>query len=164
MNPSTEDSFKERTLTGALSIKLFIIYYVVSVITIILMGSLFWGEFKLYITNVITFNCFLYCSKEQKIWQWIKRQQIKRAFLSQLTYLSILFLIDLIYSLPCDLIQVGYRDALGNDRVDIENEILKTNLDVNGNTIGNTDVTKVLFLFGYDIALCNCSNKRRSIR
>ena len=64
MNPSTEDSFKERTLTGALSIKLFIIYYVVSVITIILMGSLFWGEFKLYITNVITFNCFLYCSKE----------------------------------------------------------------------------------------------------
>ena len=34
----------------------------------------------------------------------------------------------------------------------------------NGNTIGNTDVTKVLFLFGYDIALCNCSNKRRSIR
>ena len=68
------------------------------------------------------------------------------------------------YSLPCDLIQVGYRDALGNDRVDIENEILKTNLDVNGNTIGNTDVTKVFFLFGYDIALCNCSNKRRSIR
>ena len=164
MNPSTEDSFKERTLTGALSIELFIEYYIVSVITIILMGSLFWGEFKLYITNVITFNCFLYCSKEQKIWQWIKRQQIKRAFLSQLTYLSIFFLINLMYSLPCDLIQVGYRDALGNDRVDIENEILKTNLDVNGNTIGNTDVTKVLFLFGYDIALCNCSNKRRSIR
>lgn len=75
-----------------------------------------------------------------------------------------IFLIDLIYSLPCDLIQVGYRDALGNDRVDIENEILKTNMDVNGNIIGNTDVTKVILLFGYDIALCNCSNKRRSIR
>ena len=65
------------------------------------------------------------------------------------------------YSLPCDLIQVGYRDALGNDRVDIENEILKTNLDVNGNTIGNTDVTKVLFLFGYDIAFCNCIGNLR---
>lgn len=64
MNPSTEDSFKERTLTGALSIELFIEYYIVSVITIILMGSLFWGEFKLYITNVIAFNCFLYFSKE----------------------------------------------------------------------------------------------------
>ena len=42
-------------------------------------------------------------------------------------------------SIPCDMIQVGYRDALGNDRADIENEILKTNLDVNGNPIGKTD-------------------------
>lgn len=48
-------------------------------------------------------------------------------------------------SLPCDLIQVGYSDALGNDRSDFENEILKTNLDVNGNPIGKTDKTKVSF-------------------
>ena len=68
------------------------------------------------------------------------------------------------YSLPCDLIQVGYRDALGNDRVDIENEILKTNLDVNGNTIGTTDVSKVLLVCVFSLALCHRSNKRRSIR
>ncbi|CBK24766.2 uncharacterized protein [Blastocystis hominis] len=41
------------------------------------------------------------------------------------------------------MIQVGYRDALGNDRADIENEILKTNLDVNGNPIGKTDKSQV---------------------
>ena len=46
-------------------------------------------------------------------------------------------------SIPCDMIQVGYRDALGNDRADIENEILKTNLDVNGNPIGRTDKSQV---------------------
>ena len=46
-------------------------------------------------------------------------------------------------SIPCDMIQVGYRDALGNDRADIENEILKTNLDVNGNPIGKTDKSQV---------------------
>ena len=46
-------------------------------------------------------------------------------------------------SLPCDLIQVGYRDALGNNRNDMDNQILKTNLDVNGNEIGGTDKTKV---------------------
>ena len=49
-------------------------------------------------------------------------------------------------SIPCDMIQVGYRDALGNDRADIENEILKTNLDVNGNPIGKTDKSQVFFL------------------
>ena len=50
-------------------------------------------------------------------------------------------------SIPCDMIQVGYRDALGNDRADIENEILKTNLDVNGNPIGKTDKSQVVFEF-----------------
>ena len=46
-------------------------------------------------------------------------------------------------SLPCDTIQVGYRDALGNDRDDIENNITKFNLDVNGNEIGSPDKSKV---------------------
>ena len=50
------------------------------------------------------------------------------------------------FSLPCDLIQVGYRDALGNERSDIDNEIFKTNLDVNGNPIGKRDKTKVDFI------------------
>ena len=46
-------------------------------------------------------------------------------------------------SIPCDMIQVGYRDALGNDRADIENEILKTNLDVNCNPIRKTNKSQV---------------------
>ena len=46
-------------------------------------------------------------------------------------------------SIPCDLLDVGYRDALGNDRADLENEIRKTNLDVNGNPIGVTDKSTV---------------------
>ena len=41
------------------------------------------------------------------------------------------------------LIDVGYRDALGNDRTDLESEIRKTNLDVNGNLIGVTDTSTV---------------------
>ena len=59
MNPSTEDSFKERTLTGALSIVLLLSYNLVSVITIIIMGSLFWGEFKLYTTTVFCINSII---------------------------------------------------------------------------------------------------------
>lgn len=89
---------------------------------------------------------------------------MKRAFLSILICHSILFLFHLMFSLPCDLLQVGYRDALGNDRVDIDNEILKTNLDVNGNTIGITDVTKVFHVFWFSLALFHRSNKRRSLR
>ena len=46
-------------------------------------------------------------------------------------------------SIPCDFLQVGYRDALGNDRSDIDNEIFKTSLDVNGNLIGNRDKSSV---------------------
>ena len=45
--------------------------------------------------------------------------------------------------IPCMLIDVGYRDALGNDRTDLESEIRKTNLDVNGNLIGVTDTSTV---------------------
>ena len=45
--------------------------------------------------------------------------------------------------IPCRLIDVGYRDALGNDRTDLESEIRKTNLDVNGNLIGVTDTSTV---------------------
>ena len=45
------------------------------------------------------------------------------------------------------MIQVGYRDALGNERSDIDNEIFKTNLDVNGNPIGQKDKTKVFLFF-----------------
>lgn len=58
--------------------------------------------------------------------------------------LDILF--SLLYSLPCDLIQVGYRDALGNDRSDFDNEIFKTNLDINGNAIGKTDKSRVILV------------------
>ena len=46
-------------------------------------------------------------------------------------------------SIPCDLLDVGYLDAIGNDRADLENEIRKTNLDVNGNPIGVTDKSTV---------------------
>ena len=46
-------------------------------------------------------------------------------------------------SIPCDLLDVEFRDALGNDRADLENEIRKTNLDVNGNPIGVTDKSTV---------------------
>ena len=49
----------------------------------------------------------------------------------------------LMNSIPCDLLDVGYRDALGNDRADLENEIRKTNLDVNGTPIGVTDKSTV---------------------
>ena len=45
--------------------------------------------------------------------------------------------------IPCMLIDVGYRDALGNDRTDLESEIRKTNLDVNGNLIGVRDTSTV---------------------
>ena len=52
MNPSTEDSFKVRTTTGAFSRINSLFLHVVSVITLILMGTLFWGELKLYMTIV----------------------------------------------------------------------------------------------------------------
>ena len=48
--------------------------------------------------------------------------------------------------IPCMLIDVGYRDALGNDRTDLESEIRKTNLDVNGNLIGVTDTSTVCMI------------------
>ena len=57
INPSTEDSFKERTLTGALSMWIFTVTYIVSVITIALMATLFWGEFKQYM-NYVEFELF----------------------------------------------------------------------------------------------------------
>lgn len=41
---------------------------------------------------------------------------------------------------------MGYRDALGNDRSDFDNEIFKTNLDINGNAIGKTDKSKVVIV------------------
>lgn len=68
-------------------------------------------------------------------------------------------------SIPCDMIQVGYRDALGNDRADIENEILKTNLDVNGNPIGKTDKSQVVLLILRDLlGNGHRSNEGRSAR
>ena len=76
------------------------------------------------------------------------------------------FINILIFSLPCDLIQVGYSDALGNDRSDFENEILKTNLDVNGNPIGKTDKTKVSFfhVFYYRLLLQLLPKKKSWVR
>lgn len=66
-------------------------------------------------------------------------------------------------SIPCDMIQVGYRDALGNDRTDIKNEILKTNLDVNGNPIGKTDKSQVFsFISSNLLGNAHSSYKRRS--
>ena len=53
------------------------------------------------------------------------------------------FLYLVLSRIPCMLIDVGYRDALGNDRTDLESEIRKTNLDVNGNLIGVTDTSTV---------------------
>lgn len=50
------------------------------------------------------------------------------------------------HSIPCGFLQVGYRDALGNDRMDIENEIYKTSLDVNGNLIGARNKSSVIVL------------------
>lgn len=52
MNPSTEDSFKVRTTTGAFSRNYHLFLHIVSVITLIIMGTLFWGELKLYMTIV----------------------------------------------------------------------------------------------------------------
>lgn len=43
MNPSTEDSFKVRTASGALSVILEMTSFVVSIITVVIMASLFWG-------------------------------------------------------------------------------------------------------------------------
>lgn len=60
------------------------------------------------------------------------------------------------------LIDVGYRDALGNDRTDLESEIRKTNLDVNGNLIGVTDTSTVLLIVGSHLDNVYSSNKRRS--
>ena len=53
MNPSTEDSFKVRTLSGAFSRDWVVVSPLVSVVTVCIMGALFWGEFKLYIHNVV---------------------------------------------------------------------------------------------------------------
>ena len=59
INPSTEDSFKERTMTGALSKTINIFIILVSIITVVLMGFLFWGEFKLYMNYVINYFQFV---------------------------------------------------------------------------------------------------------
>ena len=39
-------------------------------------------------------------------------------------------------SVPCFLLSVGARDALGDDRRDITTDISKRSLDINGNPIG----------------------------
>ena len=56
MNPSTEDSFKVRTASGALSVISKLRSFVVSVITVVIMTSLFWGELKLYMTFVLGYS------------------------------------------------------------------------------------------------------------
>ena len=58
MNPSTEDSFKVRTASGALSVILRIGYFLVSVITVVIMASLFWGDLKLYMNTVVYYSLF----------------------------------------------------------------------------------------------------------
>ena len=42
LNPATDETFQIRTTTGA----------IISVITIIIMGLLFWGELKLFVNYV----------------------------------------------------------------------------------------------------------------
>ena len=64
INPSTEDSFKERTLTGALSMLSCLLFNIVSVITIGLMATLFWGEFKQYMNYVDDIFIF-YCIRRE---------------------------------------------------------------------------------------------------
>ncbi|KAK8812717.1 hypothetical protein WA538_004574 [Blastocystis sp. DL] len=112
MNPSTEDSFLVRTTSGA----------VISVITVVIMSTLFWGELKLFLND--------HCVEDMVIDKETRDRTI------------INLSIDFDY-IPCDLLDVGYRDALGNDRADLENEIRKTNLDVNGNPIGVTDKSTI---------------------
>ena len=58
MNPSTEDSFKVRTASGALSVILEMTSFVVSIINVVIMASLFWGELKLYMTSVLIYSSF----------------------------------------------------------------------------------------------------------
>ena len=56
---------------------------------------------------------------------------------------------------------MGYRDALGNDRSDIENEIFKTSLDVNGNLIGSRDKSSVPFFLLFHSRSPSLSPPRR---
>ena len=112
LNPSTEDSFKVRTLAGAF----------ISVITVSIMAVLFWGELKLYMHN-----------------ERVEDMVIDKETTAQT---DISLSVDFPF-IPCDFLQVGYRDALGNDRSDIDNEIFKTSLDVNGNLIGSRDKSSI---------------------
>ena len=133
MNPSTEDSFKVRTASGALSVILEMTSFVVSIITVVIMASLFWGELKLYMTSVLRTEDMV-IDKETK-----DRTVINMSI--DFDRFVVLYLV--LSRIPCMLIDVGYRDALGNDRTDLESEIRKTNLDVNGNLIGVTDTSTV---------------------
>lgn len=68
-------------------------------------------------------------------------------------------------SIPCGFLQVGYRDALGNDRMDIENEIYKTSLDVNGNLIGARNKSSVIVLQTlHSRSQSRCPRRRRCWR
>lgn len=64
LNPSTEDSFKVRTLSGAFSHICLVESRLVSIVTVCIMGALFWGEFKLYIHNVIVHSGLVMCRSE----------------------------------------------------------------------------------------------------
>lgn len=86
MNPSTEDSFKVRTLAGAFSMALQIALGIVSVVTVSIMAVLFWGELKLYMYNVVAFIVVIIYRSVWKIWSLIKRQRHKQTFHSPLIF------------------------------------------------------------------------------
>lgn len=107
------------------------------------MGTLFWGELKLYMT--IVYLCFHIDQQERTEDMVIDKETRDRTIINLSIDFDSYILVPwfLIYRIPCDLIDVGYRDALGNNRIDMDNEIRKTNLDVNGNPIGVTDKSTV---------------------
>ena len=80
MNPSTEDSFKVRTLSGAFSRDCVVASLLVSVVTVCIMGALFWGEFKLYIHNVIVDGGIVTDRSVWRIWSSTRRRRHKRTF------------------------------------------------------------------------------------
>ena len=89
MNPSTEDSFKVRTLSGAFSRDWIVTSLLVSIVTVCIMGALFWGEFKLYIHNVIVDGGIVTDRSAWRTWSLTRRRRHKRTFRYRLISLCI---------------------------------------------------------------------------
>lgn len=103
MNPSTEDSFKVRTLSGAFSRDCVVASPLVSVVTVCIMGALFWGEFKLYIHNVIVDGATVTDRSVWRTWSSTRRRRPKRTFRCRLiSHCIVLATLGHIIAFPAD--------------------------------------------------------------